>query len=550
MDWMQNLNDYTADMYWYNHLAKSPGFETFTVPENFTVYHGGGALRANVEYPIGRLYYQPVVDAGDPRRITPEQRSILRNDSIPQDMIKNYIDGITRQYTEHAFFGSYSTAIEYSKTVPGCGINCVGVYKFRKTTPIVDMGDAGNVYKILFYPNNLDDTDKRFIAEVYGISSLKLEDRGKFWKLNYNTGNLEFIKPVRKSMRNSAMVAPNHPYFPEKPEYFIIPKLIELFKSFGFDGFANPRFESRMSEFVIFDPIKTLVRDVTNPLDWQAEANYDELSEIGKLIKSMKQYDTTNIDFHAGDLYAHSVWVALNVQKWLLDPGNKWTPLIKTEVGEKEIKMITSIMTISAFLHDIGKMGGLLLYYDKPTHPEIGYNYLSGKSDLILYDGSVLNVDTLFKQILPPNQVFTRPFIIGIVRLHWLFGEALKNVVSGNVSLSRGAEEYIREVLKWWVEVSGFPSPANDKYFHVFILCLMVISACDVLGSQVFIDDGPYEEFKDRVKTERVNLNAYVRDFPFIANSPKKHRGGDKYHAFKFDTVGFELYNEVYKKLK
>ena len=549
MDWIKNLDDSDVGNYWYTHTEKFPGFETIIIPKNFSVYHGGGAMKANVEFPMGLPYYTPIINPDDPRRITAEQREILRNKSIPQDMTKKYSEDITERYIEHSFFGTYETAKAYSSQIPGCGINCVGVYKFREKTNIVDMGDAGTVHSLLFFPNNLDQFDREFLAEAYGITSLDPTRRNEFWRLGQNA-NLEFTKPVRKSLRN--VQQGDHPYRPDKPAYFIIPKLIELFKSFGFKGFANPRTGRRFSEFIIFNPLETLERDISNEIDWQKQPDLELLQEMGILIKNMKLYDTTNIDFHAGDLYAHSVWVALNVQKWMIEDGNKWTLNLKKNVGS-DFVIISKLCVISAFLHDIGKMGGLLIFYDKPDHPELGADYLSKTKLLPLKSGNYLDVDALFAQIIPEgfSEKYAKNFIIGIVRFHWLFGDYLRQYIAKTLTLEQAKNAYLEKIRAWWYSIFvAVLEGGKDKYFRIFVTSLMIVSACDVLGSQVFVENKLFEMFEREIaRKSKVNVNAFLIGYEYIVNSPKKHRGGDKFKDFKYDTVGFELYNAVYADL-
>ena len=78
----------------------------------------------------------------------------------------------------------------------------------------------------------------------------------------------------------------------------------------------------------------------------------------------------------------------------------------------------------------------------------------------------------------------------------------------------------------------------------------MIVSACDVLGSQVFVENKLFEMFEREIaRKSKVNVNAFLIGYEYIVNSPKKHRGGDKFKDFKYDTVGFELYNAVYADL-
>lgn len=109
------------------------------------------------------------------------------------------------------------------------------------------------------------------------------------------------------------------------------------------------------------------------------------------LLQDMKEYKVTNKQFHAGNLYEHSMWVEQALAQFI-QKKSFWCDGLVLSDREKEI------LALAAFLHDIGKAGDLnFLFETKKMHPEIGAEYIMGKRDYILKNGTIFNFDTFFK---------------------------------------------------------------------------------------------------------------------------------------------------------
>lgn len=141
--------------------------------------------------------------------------------------------------------------------------------------------------------------------------------------------------------------------------------------------------------------------------------------EVDKLFDDLSKYKTTNINFHAGDVYEHSIWSALYINhmfatndKFIRDINIKWR---KT-------------LIVSCLLHDIGKGGDRVYsFYDKPNHPEIaGYYFETG-----IYPSDV-RID-LRKVVRELGEIENYDLIKFLVRYHWMIGGVLKDTYDESV---------------------------------------------------------------------------------------------------------------------
>jgi len=124
------------------------------------------------------------------------------------------------------------------------------------------------------------------------------------------------------------------------------------------------------------------------------------------------------------------------------------------------------------------------------------------------------------------------------VLFHWDFGDHIRRVNEGH-SLPVEAENYIGIIWEWWVETTRINrADAYSNMFNVFIIVLMIVSVCDIQGSQLF--ENPNIGVNER-------LIVGIKGLP---NAPKQHKGGKKFEQFGIDTVGFRLYETVINQLK
>jgi hypothetical protein len=403
-------------------------------------------------------------------------------------------------------------------------------------------------------------SDTIFLGKVYDVIDT---DPGKI--NDYWISPAKMKRFTRRTMRNSAKFLP---YDPTKPEYFLIPILLDIAEKSGCDGLFNSSLRSRPAEIILKNPINSLIRYYPDKNDWQhvdankAFSQLGGMTEFQQLVNDMFSYITTNVDFHAGDLYSHSIWVALYTQSWITNTTNKWniireTFLQKFQNYENIKDRIFKMTLLAAFLHDIGKMGGKKIFYDKPDHPNIGYEYLASPK-LTLENGNVLDPTILFDKFKDKfgfsdeEEKFMILFVMGIVKNHWSFGDHVRLINSGE-NVKTAGEKYIRLIKTWWNDKAGVFKD-NFLLFQIFIVSLMIVSACDILGSEVYINDDSYKQIADMIKQNKayenqtIDINAKLDELG-LPNMYKTHHGGDSFNKFKIDTAGYNLFVQVSKLL-
>lgn len=245
-------------------------------------------------------------------------------------------------------------------------------------------------------------------------------------------------------------------------------------------------------------------------------------SEFQLLIDDMRNYTTTNVDFHQGDLLAHSAWTAFYVSDLFDIKSTQQSPLqtIYHEQLVKDFKDerlydidVKKVLILAAFLHDIGKAGdGILSYYDKPDHEKTGALYLLKNNYT-----SILKTKIDLDRILTDFNItdLERDIIICLIAGHWLIGDTM---TSGAVD---EGEYFIEEFINIVNQFITDSELLNNIPF-IALLCMMQLIICvaDVLASQ---------EYKGKLK--------HIKDFPDIPLEHATHRGMDAYHKFNYDDI-------------
>lgn len=531
------------------------------------VYHGGKAMGANVEFPIGKEYYdntRPV--------ITREMRQFLTDTAIPGENREKFLNDYLDENIEGekvAYFGEHAVASAYSECCDGCDQGCIGAYRLVNDMKLLDLTNHYNIYHLLYDADlPLDTTDKIFFGSVNNISDVSIDKIPDFWDLSIPE-NPKIRNHARFTMRNEFGPGPYNPiygpYNPSKPPYFIIKPLLKAAAIEGASGLFNTETitaqSKRPNEIIIKNPQRYFEREYSDGLDWQTRNNIPEVLPSEVLLdfyKSMLEYKTLNIDFHAGDLYAHSIWVALftqenvaNVYHKFLNPDlylDRWSnnvygaiiQAVKPKEAKKMCMMYCKFAIIGAFLHDIGKMGGSTIFYDKPEHPRLGYDYLMSSARLSLESGKLLDPDAFFEELAengeiePDKKDLFKIFIMGIVLFHWDFGDAIRRVRGGEIDMTGAAIEYITKVGKWWLETTQKHSQSFDnRIFDIFLSILILVSMCDIKGSSVY---------KSREPGAQEILNAGIKG---LWNAPQQHKGGRKFEEFEIDSAGQPLFDTI-----
>lgn len=114
--------------------------------------------------------------------------------------------------------------------------------------------------------------------------------------------------------------------------------------------------------------------------------------ELQSLLENFKDYKTSDIQQHSGDLYEQSIWVANTIASWWQE-GSFWVEGIDPQ--------FVTITILAGLLHDIGFAGDLVYFFkEKKKHPEVGYEYLlEARPYLKDPAGNTLEVKKLFDSL-------------------------------------------------------------------------------------------------------------------------------------------------------
>ena len=558
-DWKDNMGNIR---YWFEcgNFFFNGIFNVVKFPKGMSLYHGSGNLsQFNVNFPLGFEYYNIKNNWLDSNDI-----KYLKESNDDGETKLNYIEN--KAPIGLGYFGDYDVAQQYSSKPASngvkCGRNCVLAYKLKKDAVFIDINDPYNIFVLLYGPYGLlTDANKRILQKAYelvGDKNTDFEDlKQKFGQGFANISKEEAwllqqtFHPLRrfisKTMRRDSLGI-------GKGDYAVPTQLMFSIEQAGYAGLTssrNPLIDQkflkdpnvvgtfRFAELTFGSNVKKfLERDYQNKLDWQYFDNKRLFGEIGKLIKDFEKYKTLNVDYHQGDLLEHSIWTALYVQKqW--ENQTSWVE----GIDEQEFK---SFSIISGFLHDIGKGGDLeYIYYDKSEHPRTGFEYLTGVKTYKLGENKKLNITEMFKNINLKSESYQKACGLMILS-HYDFGNCIKKINEGG-DLDNIAKKYI-QILDKYLEECELKN-INKNYKLQLYKIIMLISSCDIMGSEVFINKDKFKDITKKVaKDPNIfvnNLNSFLKDFPYIHNRSKSHRGNSNYDRFKIEETGLELREKV-----
>lgn len=538
-------------------------FNVVKLPEGLSLYHGSpGIVKSNVLAPYGIEYFNTNIP------LRPQDRAILKDPNIPDSEKNKLIRKIYKPVV--AWYGDLSIAQRYSSEDKEgkCGDKCVLAFKLIKPATFIIMNDPMNIGVLLESKKlSLDEKIVLIESQVIGreftpdeVANIrKLGDKHILDTYNsivynvavsrpdgydYNRSFNPFMRYQSNYLRRSTMRRPNRPDPYELPN-----KLNQLYHN-EYAGFVNPRSlqdskskTARFSEVVFFDTVQDyMVRDYRNKYDWQY--NQFKLSKpILDLLNDYYRYTTYNVGFHSGNLLEHSVWSAFYVYN-MFDSNNKyhkWVQGIPIKYRD--------LMTMAALLHDIGKGGdNVTRFYDKPEHPDTGYEYIKHLDDKKYYIGkSTYDIDKIYDSFVSiegatlndSSDTLHKQIISLIIRNHYKFGDLLKFVAEKD-----GIRDpnYFNQIFSNFYNLimRDFPIPNPTKVEKdLYIRMLVAVSVADVLASQPF------------VSPDTVPKNATIQFYGFtLSNLSKVWRGTDAYNRFNYDNVGYEIFQNVLSWVK
>lgn len=205
-----------------------------------------------------------------------------------------------------------------------------------------------------------------------------------------------------------------------------------------------------------------------------AYVTQEETHSLNELINNFKLYTTTNTTFHSGNLYEHSLWVAITVNNWCQE-NNTWVE----GLNEHE----RTLALLAALLHDMGKAGDLVYsYYTKSEHQKLGQKYMLSKKQYKLSDNKIFNFTKLIESI--KFSEIDKQIVSILIAAHHDFGDLLANLAGIDLNAYPDyVKTYIdnfKQRLQEHATFAGYTGPIDTRLMKLALL----VSAADVKGSQ------------------------------------------------------------------
>jgi putative nucleotidyltransferase with HDIG domain len=256
---------------------------------------------------------------------------------------------------------------------------------------------------------------------------------------------------------------------------------------------------------------------------------------LNTIIEDMKRYKMLGAGSlghpHAGNLYEHSVWVALTIKQWFEDK-NLWCEGL--DDADKEL------VIFAALLHDIGKAGDLIYSYPrKPNHPLDGFEYLLSKKNYKIDDKNKFDFAQFFKVFNISDE--NKKIIAVLVGAHYLFGDLLsKNPTNKD---SEHFRWYIKniEILAEKAELIGKHDKINEKLVR---LCVLT-SAADVKGMQPFVSGS-----REKSTPDKLSVFGYTIYFTDADPVKKAKETNNWYDFFDYENKGKQVRDDLLEYLK
>jgi hypothetical protein len=448
-------------------------FHCVKFPKGMRLYHGSPYLAYfNNEYPAGINYYNQHIN------INLLINTLEKNKSNIDEAIANQIS------VEPAWFSSYNIAQLYSlrnRQFPVCKDKCIATYRLKNDATFILINNDFNIWKILSneaIPKEI----KQNLKQMFSLQQAVI---------NNIDGKITIKNKIRKS-----------------DVKYEIPFAKWLCQNVNYAGYAADVTKTDTRgfhlEFMICNPIKWLERDLSSPIDWQYFSTYLIPPETKQLLEQMKLYKSINVNFHAGNLFEHSIWSALFAEQIIFNTPHILKILFNTE--DLRVSFSKKIVAI-ALLHDIGKMDPFhskserresdFIYFSIKDHPEIGGQYIRGTKQIPVLNLKTLEVEKFFN-------------------IKKLFNEL-------GLDYSTELETVAKIIdLHWQLGILMYDPDGVNKYLSLlnsskdFIFAILIISIADILASQ------PYG-----VNNLTAELNHHSKFFPFISNVPRKYKGGN-----------------------
>jgi hypothetical protein len=523
-------------------------FNVVKFPKGMNLYHGSGIL-ANVvaEFPIGLNYYDTykMQQGSTNTPIHPKPGSgkltsvVAASDESIEEIISASFDISAGWFADPSVGRLYSHAGPDQRLNTLCGERCVNVYKLKEDITMFLLDDDYNIAKLFQSPNNIvPPAEKKRLAEIFSIQVPPGKQQPTLTRTNANGPftRIRYTK-TRKSDRTWDL-----PF-----AKFLCEHVVKKLQYSGYGATSQHSGENHGGqfhmEFVFCNAFKWMTRDLENPLDWQHNPNSPNDQTLRIFMQQLGLYQSTNVNFHAGDLLQHSIWCLLFTE-YIMKHGGVQMPNIP---NKKELAKVTAF---TGFIHDIGKMSGgvkkndktkKFIYFSIPTHPIIGSDYIGGVKKMPIFNTDLvqtgeLNIDELFDKFGIDKSY--KVLVAIVIHLHWEIGPIIGQYNSDTDPKQVKLQKYSGLYLQKVAQIAKQAGITNPLQFQKIVYALVVVSLADIDAAQVF----GFDRLK---KANGVidELNKRSEYFPFITNVPRKYRGGNLGEILGINTNGVELGN-------
>jgi hypothetical protein len=534
-------------------------FNVVKFPKGMNIYHGSFRLADNVVgFPVGIPYYNP-----NSPNVTVNHFLAIGSDESIEELVSAHIPITAGWYGDINVAKSYSMGNRENNPEKLCGDKCVFAYKLKKDIIMLLLDDDFNISKIL-QTNSLPSELKSSLEFMFSLQGKKDSYIISQDKVN------SIVYPDKKRL---SMYEPDGKFSKLACEHII--------KKLNYSGYcANNQTVNKSAEihvrsgrgfhleFIFCNAFKWLERDLMNIHDWQNQLVIYNSNVVNPLIRTyydqLNLYETTNINFHSGNLLEHSVWTLLWAE-FILNRDGEFNRLLIPPNIINNFDNIKNVIAFAAFIHDIGKMAynkdktiaynnlrKKFIYYDVKDHMIYGAEYINS-GVFPLYDENSkhvanININELFNVFNVPLRY--KELIIMIIRLHWDFGNILKIY---NVELQRNSDpKKIDAVIGGVVNdylnnIYTIMKPKDIESFRICVSSLLIVSIADNLATQ------PYGV--NRINNKKIipgssgalSLNKHSTFFPFITNMSKNYKGWNLPVISNLYTRGIELSNKIYE---
>jgi len=531
-------------------------YNVVQLKKGINFFHGSSILADKLfAFPLGVSFYSSDheikgMDIRDVRFTqlvanTPEEIIEILSENTENKVVPGWFstDAIAKLYSDQPrFVGDIRQNV--------CRDKCVLVFTLNKDATFLLLNDPFNFKKLRV--------------------SLRPAEQKHFEAMFNNTKGQEIHSNMRMFGHNQVFVTSNPFHYVEDNPNLVRTSNREddlplteglcktLFAMLGYAGYIAPKIGEFHSEITFCNPAKWLERNLSHPQDWQYSIAIDSTIQpnLSRLITSMKMFKTTNVNFHSGDLYEHSVWTLLWAEK-LAKQQPVFPPEINFGSTFDRLFELTKMGIIVSFIHDIGKQATDIhgevfkkvdkdeyVFYDVTNHSFIGAGYI-GKDQLappiqmrpgpsltgFLQEVGINHFDPIRDPALIAFLIYThRDFGTMVLRsiraTPERHGSMVINVRTPDSEIERLVLAFINHLKAKWEELN-----ITFKFTLKYAMIAMLIGSADALGSVPFGID------RFEKKEAGQNLNKPSMYINGISNVPALYVGNRHKPDFEWGVI-------------